>query len=367
MPIRKVEKKSQVPIDSATSRTGEYALTFTPPQAYKPIQAAAPTPGKYAIAGLPTSSTRDLNYFFALAGSLYRETIGNERHASSSTAGDLPPSYNDDFQDTSMDFSAVLVIWIFRQTMTHVSPITERFHMGPADRQPLYAVTAQPSIRSAQEFNELAIKRRDPVKGIWYDVCTSDIEPSLDLVKPGNWRVSKLVMESIPVWKKVLSGQVVSEVAHNGQGNTLKLSWGDRNTLGRLGDAYGLWWESGGEHGIAEAFYIVEGWKGFDANVQGLVKVKPPVTDENGQYRDPHYTESNLAVVYFHADGKTPPQFVCNDAHAQLRLDIIMAGLMTVLVIETRKTAVVNELGSLPAYDSSSHWNSQLVEEGQDI
>jgi len=105
-------------------------------------------------------------------------------------------------------------------------------------------------------------------------VCTSDIEPSLDLVKPGNWRVSKLVMESIPVWKKVLSGQVVANATHNGQGNTLQLSWGDRNTLGNLGDAYGLWWESGGQHGNAEAFYVVEGWKGFDRNVQGMVKVR---------------------------------------------------------------------------------------------
>jgi hypothetical protein len=95
--------------------------------------------------------------------------------------------------------------------------------------------------------------------------------------------------------------------------------------------------------------------------------VKPPITDQNGQYRDPHYTESNLAVVYFHADGKTPPQFVCNDAHAQLRLDIIMSGLMTVLVIETRKAAVIKELGALPAYGSTTHWSSKLVQEGQDF
>jgi hypothetical protein len=91
--------------------------------------------------------------------------------------------------------------------------------------------------------------------------------------------VAKLVMESIPVWKKILSGQVMKEAAHNGQGNTLKLSWGDRNTLGRLGDAYGLWWESGDLHGFAEAFYIIEGWKGFDANVQGLVKVTPSLAE----------------------------------------------------------------------------------------
>jgi hypothetical protein len=168
MPIRKTEKKSQEPPDSRTDRTGEYSLNFTLPQAYKPVQAPAPTPAPYAIAGLPASSTRDLSYFFNLAGSLYRETVGNERHASASAAPDAPPSYNDDFQDTSVDFSAVLVIWLFRQTLTHIFPIAERFHMGPADRQPLYSLTAQPSIRFSQEFNELAIKRRDPINGVSY-------------------------------------------------------------------------------------------------------------------------------------------------------------------------------------------------------
>jgi hypothetical protein len=94
--------------------------------------------------------------------------------------------------------------------------------------------------------------------------------------------------------------------------------------------------------------------------------VKPAITDENGQYRDPQRTERNLAVIYFHADGKTPPQFVCTDAHAQIRLDVIMSGLMTVLVVEMRKAAVIKELGALPSYGSMSHSNSKLLEEGQD-
>lgn len=46
-------------------------------------------------------------------------------------------------------------------------------------------------------------------------------------MKPGNWRVSKLVIESMPVWKKVLPGKVIKAVAHNRQGNKLKLSWGE--------------------------------------------------------------------------------------------------------------------------------------------
>jgi hypothetical protein len=187
MPIRKIQKKSLEPVDSGASRTGEYSLNFPLPEAYKGIQAPPPTPSVYAIAGLPASSTRDLNYFFNLAGSLYRENVGNE--TSTSTASDAPPSYNDGFQDTSMDFAAVLVIWLFRQTATHVFPITERFHLGPADRQPLYSVTAQPSIRSSQEFNELAIKRRDPIKGVSLDmkllVCLKGFESNLYSNRPG--------------------------------------------------------------------------------------------------------------------------------------------------------------------------------------
>jgi hypothetical protein len=169
MPVRKPIKKSQVPFDNGISRTGEYSINFAPPQAYKPYQAPAPQPSPYAIAGLPSSSTRDLNYFFNLAISLYRDTVENEYQDSSpSTALNAPPSFSDGFLNPSVDFSAVLVIWLFRQTMTHVFPIAERFHLGPADRQPLYSVTAQPSIRSAQEFNELAIQRRDPINGVSY-------------------------------------------------------------------------------------------------------------------------------------------------------------------------------------------------------
>jgi hypothetical protein len=174
------------------------------------------------------------------------------------------------------DPSAILVNWLFRQTRTDIHPICERFHIGPAERQPLYSLTAQPSVRSATEFNELAIKRRDPFQNVWHSVCTSDIEPSLDLVKPGNWTAAKLVMESIPVWKKVVAGSVVLEApGYNGKGNTLRLSWGDRKTLGHLGDTYGLWWASGieGAKGLAEAFYLVE-WGGFDSMPQGLIRVR---------------------------------------------------------------------------------------------
>jgi len=139
-----------------------------------------------------------------------------------------------------------------------------------------------------------------------------------------------------------------------GRGNTLSLSWGDRQTLGHLGDAYGLWWETGNERGVAEAFYIVEAWNGF--GTQGIVRIKPAVWSQPSVYQEPRLTPRDLAVMYFSLDGKTPPKFVCEDPEAQIKLDILMAGLMTVLIIETRKAAVTKELGSLPAYGSITHW-----------
>lgn len=56
-------------------------------------------------------------------------------------------------------------------------------------------------------------------------------------------------------------------------------------------------------------------------------------------------------------DGKTPPQFVCTSSRAQVRLDILVSGLMTVMVIETRKTAmekeVTSDMESPPPYSNS--------------
>ncbi len=86
-----------------------------------------------------------------------------------------------------------------------------------------------------------------------------------------------------------------------------------------------------------------------------------------GSYLDPRDVPTDLAVIYFYPDGKTPPRFVCTNVQAQVKLDILMAGLMTVLVIETRKVAIIKEYGSLPLYDSLAHHRSKLIEEGQDL
>lgn len=297
MPIRKAEKKFTAPPPGTRERTGEYSQVFSPPQAYKAIQPKAVVPAGFAPGSIPSISTRELSYFFTLAASLYQESASQsfpgatELPCSIASTGAppgynansgyniapgynaAPPGYAEDFRNTSLDVSAILVMRIFRQTRIDIHPIAERFHFGPADRQPLYSLTAQPSIRSATEFNELVIQRRDPIDGVWYHTCTSDIEPTLDLARSGNWTVAKLILESMPVWKKVASGSVLSQAPAIGKGNSLRLSWGDRQTLGHLGDAYGLWWDSGIEGGLPEAFYLIEGWMGFDSSPQGIIRV----------------------------------------------------------------------------------------------
>src|SRR2546430_5493321 len=55
---------------------------------------------------------------------------------------------------------------------------------------------------------------------------------------------------------------------------------------------------------------------------------------------------SNLAVMYFHNDGTTPPQFICDDNGTHRKLDIIMSGLMTV----DRKSTRLNSSHSQISY-----------------
>ncbi|KAK3319583.1 hypothetical protein B0T19DRAFT_269119 [Cercophora scortea] len=325
------------------------------PPSYKPT----PVPISLPTGGIPTTSSRDLNYFFHLAASLYKDVppgagslVGDvnglpQPITDSPLASSLGPAF-DGFNQ--VDMSATLVLMLFRQTLTHIKPIAERFHLGPADRQPLYALTAQPSPRSAAEFNELCIKRRDPIAGVWHNVCTSDIEPRLQLNRAGHFKVASLTMDAVPVWKRVASGRATFETSESGQGNKLRLWWGDRSSLGSIGDAYGLWYETGDEAGTAEAFYVVQQWRGFENSESGVVRVKPALRDPSGQFVDPRSIQEDLATLYLHGNGSKPPQFVCQSPTAQLRLDFVMAGLMTVLTIETRRgvgglAAVAHALG----------------------
>lgn len=285
MPIRKRETKPAILPPDGVHRTGEYSNAFSAPTPYKRIP-SEPSKQPANFGGIPSISNRDLGYFFNLAASLYTEDATSQIAGSPPVTLSAPPpfsappgytaepqSYAHEFQSMEADAKAVMVLRLFRQTRIDVFPVAERFHLGPADRQPLYALDAKPSVRSGTEFNELAITRRDPINGAWYPVCTSDIEPSLDLVKPGNWTVATLVLDLMPMWKKIVAGVAASEVTATGKGNRLRLSWGDRQTLGALGNAYGLWWDNGVDGGFPEAFYIIEGWRGFDAQSQGIIRV----------------------------------------------------------------------------------------------
>lgn len=110
---------------------------------------------------------------------------------------------------------------------------------------------------------------------------------------------------------------------------------------------------------------MTKGWRGFGS--QGVIRVKPVVRDGRTKgYMGPRKCTVDLAVACFFGDGKTLPRLVYGREEAQVKMDILIAGLIVVIVVETRKAAVVKEYGSLPAYDSAAHWSSRLVERGPD-
>lgn len=186
-------------------------------------------------------------------------------------------------------------------------------------------------------------------------VCTSEIESGLQVSRSGHHKVASLTMDGILAQRPMVSGMATSETVKIGMGNKLCLCWGPRSLLSATYDAYGLWHETGDEAASAEAFYIVQ-WRGLESPRSGVVrvsvsallgpmcgvaesllKVKPALRDASGQLVDPHSIQQDLTALYFHDNGTTLPQFVCQYPNAHLRLDLIMAGLMTVLTVEFRR------------------------------
>jgi hypothetical protein len=89
-------------------------------------------------------------------------------------------------------------------------------------------------------------------------------------------------------------------------------------------------------------------------------QVKPALKDGSGQLIDPRLVQQDLATLFFHGDGRTAPQFVCQDVNTQIRLDFIMAGLMTVLTIETRKAeAMGSSIGAQIAHGMGLQFTGQ--------
>ncbi|KAK0613512.1 hypothetical protein QBC34DRAFT_426160 [Podospora aff. communis PSN243] len=325
-----------MPIKSKTPKPAKFTLAASQPPPPQPTPSAALHPQ------LAAASTQDLLYFYNMAAALYRDAAG-DGHDPNQTEQALPPAYDAGGSSVLPRAPATLVLRLFRQTATHILPVSERFHLGPADRQPLYSLTAQPSPRSAAEFNELAIARRHPLSGAWQGVCTSDVEPRLNLGLPGNWKVASLTIDAMPVWKRMASGRVL-EHGGGGAANKMGLWWDGNGPAGVVGGVYGLWWEGGPAAGRAEVFYLVERWRGFDGGFSaGVVRIKAACHDDiaDGQPARIRFANQDLGTLNFFGDGRTPPQFVCSDSRTLVMLDLVMAGLMTVLVAETRKKRVI--------------------------
>ncbi|KAK8081071.1 hypothetical protein PG997_008889 [Apiospora hydei] len=177
-----------------------------------------------------------------------------------------------------------LVLTLFRFTQNHIEPVAERFHFGPALRQPLYSLASLPSVRCPVEPNELQIKRWHPVTRDWHAVGVSDIEPGLNLLdRSGTWKVSSLHLDRTPMLREPLGERALRiralDESDRGRdlGHKMELWWSDQATTTVPRKSYRLKWASGRHSDTTEIYYTVYKWTGFDCRSdQGVVKVMFP-------------------------------------------------------------------------------------------
>ena len=262
MPIRK-EKTKITPRDRlsnpAVKRTGVFAANLRPPEYVE--NSTLPEPRKHADRGTYASPSlnKDLEYFHAVAAGEY--------------AG---PDPGDD---------AMLVLNLFRSTLTHILPIAERLTLGQAQGAPYYALNTTPSTTSHDEFNTLVVTRRHPVNAVYSEACVAEIQPKLNLTIPG--------VRSVAVLKQ-------GKEEYN-------LAYGDRSTLGKIGECFGLYHKKRGEQDrcdeIALAFlYCDEGWRTLEemADKRGIIWAKrperelPPDGSLSADFKDLQYTEGKI-------------------------------------------------------------------------
>ncbi|KAF2812595.1 uncharacterized protein BDZ99DRAFT_461253 [Mytilinidion resinicola] len=313
MPVRK--SKTIITLTStAPQRTGAFAANFVPPpyipNSSLPTPRAPVTRDTYASPSLNC----DLEYFHAIAAGEY--------------AGPIPVE------------DPMLVLNLFRATLTHIQPIAERLTLGPAQGAPYYALNTNPSTTSTDEFNTLVVTRRHPVTAVYSPACTADIQPKLDLDVPGVRCVAIL----------------------HSKGEQYSLSYGDRSSIGDIGDCYGLYYRrpnisDGSTTEIPLAFlYTAESWRTLEelADQRGIIYAKRPAWGldpsgrPTGEQADPRTVEAKLAYLDFQ---QVVPQFVSVDRDAHAFMDALAASFFVVLTVETRRERWRQEMGSLPAYE----------------
>ncbi|XTI85509.1 hypothetical protein V2W45_1305280 [Cenococcum geophilum] len=317
MPIRK-EKTKITPRDRlsnpAVKRTGVFAANLRPPEYVE--NSTLPEPRTHADRGTyaTPSLNKDLEYFHAVAAGEY--------------AG--PDPGND----------AMLVLNLFRSTLTHILPIAERLTLGQAQGAPYYALNTTPSTTSHDEFNTLVVTRRHPVNAVYSEACVAEIQPKLNLTIPG--------VRSVAVLKQ-------GKEEYN-------LAYGDRSTLGKIGECFGLYHKKRGEQGrcdeIALAFlYCDEGWRTLEemADKRGIIWAKRPERElpPNGSltpsadFKDPRCTEGKMAYLDFQ---QRWPQFISKARDAHPIMDILATAFFVVMTVQSRKERMIQELGALPGY-----------------
>ncbi|ETI25746.1 hypothetical protein G647_02520 [Cladophialophora carrionii CBS 160.54] len=239
--------------------------------------------------GIPTkqvapTSEHDLQYFAAIAAG---------------TSPQIRPS------------APRLVLHLFRTTQTHIFPIEERLALGANSSRPFYALRASLGSTSVDEYNKLTITRRWPGTDVWRTVVISDITPRLKLLAQGQVMISRLRIEQ-------------RRAGTNGPA-----------------DSYELWWDSQtGSYTVwrnkvsTELEICCEGWTSLDDVPRSghlLVKDRSAVRNESNNV---------LAMIDFNLPS---PQLICVVPAGHVKLDLIVASLLTAATIHTRRAKMMSQ------------------------
>jgi hypothetical protein len=146
--------------------------------------------------------------------------------------------------------SPILVMNLFRTTQKHLLPLDERIVLGSSTRQPFYSMLSRPTLTSVDEYNNLTISRRSPVRAFWSTVCISEIRPRLRLLAQGVMVISDITVTRRPgmmadkfsmTWEKARDTYIVWVNTNSGTIPFLDVSLDDWQSLDDVpGDGGGV-------------------------------------------------------------------------------------------------------------------------------
>ncbi|KAJ2904219.1 hypothetical protein MKZ38_008549 [Zalerion maritima] len=293
------------------------------PAPYKPT----PDPPK---SNTSISSTRDLNYFHSLVSGEY--PLDSPFSSPPPYATNAPPSAQPQLQHRQQQQQqqqnqqlpgATLVLHLFRGTITHIHPISERLTLGPGQGSPYYHCRGVPSTTSPFEHNTLLLSRRHPLNLVGNEICAVEIRPNVVMHGSG--------MRDVGTIRRTTQGTGL-KVAEE-----YSMTWMNK-TGSPLDGCWNVW-----RNGNAVCHIFEEnGYQGLDSDPpKGIIRIKPPNEVNSNTNKAPQIFQDPRAIpvdlAYLDFSSCQEPLFVSEDPRAHLIMDVVVSALFMMLTVSTRK------------------------------